>query len=219
VSALAAEERRFAREHVLVAAALVSLALGAWLGLVVAPAPAGMGDLGRIWCLHRPTLWLGVITLALVPGCALAALHSRLPDPAEWLVALVEVCVLLVLLTLLQTSLWARPTWGTYWIWDPRVTATSVVLVGLLAVLGLRAVVAEPRRRARWTAVGAILATLAGSIVYIALAAGPRPMPELGRPLDWPSALTWAAYLNGLGLAALAAWLVVRRVRLARARR
>jgi len=80
--------------------------------------------------------------------------------------AAIEVGVVLAFLLCCQGSIWAKPTWGVWWDWDPRLTTTAVLLFAFLGILALRKFVEDPARRAIWSAVATIIAYADVPIVY-----------------------------------------------------
>jgi len=79
-----------------------------------------------------------------------AAVGSLWTDRIGWdatVEASVEVGVLLNVLLLMQGSIWARPTWGVWWTWDPRLTTTAILAVSFVGVLVLRGLIGQPERR------------------------------------------------------------------------
>lgn len=72
-------------------------------------------------------------------------------------------------LTLALGMLWAKPTWGVWWAWDPRLTSTLVLFLLATAYLALRAFVDDPERRATWSATVGILGALNVPIVYMSV--------------------------------------------------
>jgi len=66
----------------------------------------------------------------------------------------------------LQGSIWARPTWGVWWDWDPRLTTTAVMFFAFVGILALRRFVEDPVKRATWSAVATIIAYVDVPIVY-----------------------------------------------------
>jgi len=109
-------------------AALGLLATGAWLGLVWSPPEAMMGDVYRIIYVHVPAMWMALIALTLNFGCCVAyLLHSSWKTDAL-AEATAEVGLLFGSYGLVLGSIWGKPTWGTYWDWDPRLTAMAIML-------------------------------------------------------------------------------------------
>jgi heme exporter protein C len=80
-----------------------------------------------------------------------------------------EVGVVFTTAVLLTGPLWARPVWGAYWSWDPRLTSYFVLWLLYLSYLVLRSYVAEPARRARYSAVLGIVAFLDVPLVYVSV--------------------------------------------------
>ena len=93
-------------------------------------------------------------------------------DSWKWdarLEASIEIGVVLALLLCARASIWAKPTWGVWWDWDPRLTTTAVMLFAFLGILALRAFVDDPVRRAIWSAVATIIAYADVPIVYFSV--------------------------------------------------
>ena len=148
---------------------LVLLAVGHYAGLFVAPPEAMMGDVGRILYVHVPTAWLALLTyfIAFIAACgALATGRDGWDATTE---AAVEVGVLLTALLLFQGSMWAKPTWGTYWTWDPRLTTTAIMGVAFTGVLVLRKLIHDHDRRRIVSSVATILAFVDVPIVYMSV--------------------------------------------------
>ena len=145
---------------------LVLLVIGHGLGLFVAPEEAMMGNVGRILYVHVPTAWVALVTylIAFVLACGSLWTSRRGWDAGTE--AAVEVGVLLNALLLCQGSIWAKPTWDTWWTWDPRLTTTAIMVVTFVGVLVLRSLVHRPSRRAMATAVATIIAFVNVPIVY-----------------------------------------------------
>jgi heme exporter protein C len=145
------------------------LAVAHYQGLFVAPAEATMGDVYRILYVHVPTAWL---VLVVYLWAFLAAIPSLWTGRRIWdarLEACVEVGLLLNCLVLIQGSIWARPTWGVWWTWDPRLTTTAVMLVSFVGVMVLRSMIQPPSRRAVVTAIATIIAFVDVPVVYMSV--------------------------------------------------
>lgn len=145
------------------------LVVAHYLGLFVAPREAMMGDVGRILYVHVPTAW-GALLFYL--GAFVAAIGSLWSGRRGWdaaTTAMVEVGTVMTFLLLVQGSLWARPTWGTYWTWDPRLTTSAVLAAAFGVVLLLRRLIDQPARRATATAVATIVAFVDVPIVYFSV--------------------------------------------------
>jgi heme exporter protein C len=149
--------------------ALPILLLGLYLGLVWAPPDAFMGDIQRIMYVHFPS-W---IATALAYGTAFVAsalyLLLRRPELDALAVAGVEVGAVFNASGVVTGAIWGRPTWGVYWTWDPRLTTTAIMLAIFVVYLLLRAFIEDPERRARVTAVVAIVGFVNVPIVYFSV--------------------------------------------------
>ena len=109
----------------MMALGLALLLWGSYWGLFLAPRETYMGDVQRIMYVHVPTAWnaLRVLTFAFV--CALGVLARGGWHWDARLDAALEAGVVLAILRCFQGSMWARPTWGVWWDWDPRLTTTA----------------------------------------------------------------------------------------------
>ena len=154
------------RANALIAAGVVLMVIGTWFGLFVAPPEQFMGNVQRIMYVHVPTAWNGLLALTVAFACAIFYLFK-----ADWkwdarMEASIEVGVVLGFLLCCQGSIWAKPTWGVWWDWDPRLTTTAVLVFAFLGILALRKFVEDPVRRAIWSAVATIIASVDVPIVY-----------------------------------------------------
>jgi len=207
------------REHLLLVLGLVLLSVGSYLGLAVAPPERYMGEVGRILYVHVPTAWIGLLAFTVGFVCAIVSLSTRAPRWDDALVGLLEVGVVFAAMLLIQGSIWAKPTWGVFWTWDPRLTTSAIMLVSFLGVLAMRAFVKDPPRRARWTAVGTIIAFLDVPIVYFSIKWWRTLHQPFSSPETVTSSMVWPLRINAVALLLIASWLVIRRARLARRHR
>jgi heme exporter protein C len=152
--------------YVFLALGVVCLAIGSWWGLFVAPPEQYMGEVQRIMYVHVPTAWNWMLAVIFAFIAAIAFLFS---SDYRWdarMEAGLEVGALLAFLLCCQGSIWAKPTWGVWWDWDPRLTSVAVLLFAILGILALRRFVEDPARRAIWSAVATIIASVDLPIVY-----------------------------------------------------
>jgi len=209
-------KKPFPREHFLGLFGLVLFAVGSWMGLVEAPPERYMGEVGRILYVHVPTAWIGLLAFTVGFGFAIASLRSRSLVWDDVLVGLVEVGVLFAAMLLIQGSIWARPTWGVFWTWDPRLTTSAIMLLSFVGVLAMRAFIKDPPRRARWTAVGTIIGFLDVPLVYFSIKWWRTLHQPFSSPETVAGSMVWPLRINAVALLCIGAWLVIRRARLAR---
>lgn len=144
----------------------LALALGAaW---VVAPTESTMGHAQRLLYLHVPAAWLGLLAFLVMAGSGLAYLARRDLSWDHWLQAAGELGWLCCGLALLTGSLWAYRAWGSWWEWDPRLTAAFLLWAISSGTLLVRAGIDDPHRRARVGAILAIVGALDVPLVVLA---------------------------------------------------
>ncbi len=200
---------------VLGAAAVAFFAWAQRYGLQTLPA-RDMGHLQKILYVHVPSAWIAFLSFFVVLVAAVWYLASR-ADAADRLAAsAAEVGTLLNGLVLVQGMIWAKPTWGVWWTWDPRLTSTLVLFLIFVGYLALRALVDDRERRARWSALVGILGALGVPVVYMSV----RWWRTLHQVQSTPSTMD-PSYATGLRLNAfavlfVAAYLVLLRRRVAR---
>jgi heme exporter protein C len=149
-----------------IAIGVILLLVGSYIGLFVAPAETYMKDVQRIMYVHVPTAWNGLLAMTFAFGCAVAFLfNSNLKWDAR-MEGAIEVGVLLAFLLCCQGAIWAKPTWGVWWDWDPRLTTTAVLVFAFLGILALRKFVDDPMKRAIWSSVATIIAFVDVPIIY-----------------------------------------------------
>ena len=137
--------------------ALLSLGLLALYGLVISPADVEMGDNVRLMYVHVPSatyLYLGCFITTVASGLWL---WKRTPGWDALAEAGAEVGLVFAAITLVTGSLWGRPTWGTYWTWDARLTSTAVLTALLVGYLALRRLDLDPDSRSTRAAVLGLL--------------------------------------------------------------
>jgi heme exporter protein C len=155
--------------YIFLALGAVLFAFGSYYGLFVAPRAAEMRDVQRIMYVHVPTAWNWMLSVLFAFWCAVAFLFN---NDSKWdarLAGGLEVGTLLAFLLCCQGSIWAKPTWGVWWDWDPRLTSTAVLLFAFLGILALRSFVDDPVKRAIWSSVATIIAAVDLPIVYMSV--------------------------------------------------
>jgi heme exporter protein C len=194
---------------------LALLVAGSWIGLFVAPAEQHMGDVQRIMYVHVPTAWNAMLAFTFAFACALAVLWR---GSWRWdcrLEASVEVGVVLAALLCVQGAIWARPTWGVWWDWDPRLTTTAVMLFAFIGILALRRFVEDPSRRAAWSAVATVIAYADVPLVYFSVRWWNSLHQMQSTPETVSSPFHLPLRLNAFGVLFLMSGLIVLRSRLA----
>lgn len=150
------------------AVTLLLLLVAVGLGLS-SPLDQNQGSLVRLMFVHVPTAWVSYLAYG---GTGLFGLLYLITRQRRWdrlALASGELGVLFTVATIVGGMLWAKPTWGTYWVWDARLTTTALSLVVYGGYLLIRAMIDDPERRARVSAVVGIVGTLYVPINYMAV--------------------------------------------------
>ena len=129
-----------------------------YLALSWVPPERYMGDTGRIFYVHVPQVWMALIGLSINFCCSIAFLFKKSFVTDSLAQASAEVGVFFGTVGVLLGAIWAKPTWGTWWTWDPRLTTAAILLVIYAGYLALRRFVEDPEKRATWSAVMGIVA-------------------------------------------------------------
>jgi len=143
----------------LAGATAIAFAIGIVMALN-APDDYQQGATVKIMFLHVPAAWLSMFCWALMSVAALGTLVWRHPLADVAAKAAAPIGAALTLMCLVTGSLWGRPMWGTYWVWDARLTSVLVLFLLYLGVLALYWTADEPSRGAR----GAAVLILVGAI-------------------------------------------------------
>src|SRR5206468_5918424 len=151
----------------IVATALSLLAM--WMGLVWAPTDAVQGDVYRVIYVHVPTAWLAYLAFVVVFLASIGWLWSRRPWFDALAVASAEIGVLFTGLFIVAGSIWAKPTWGVWWTWDPRLVTTAVMFVMYVGYLLLRSLSTDFDRRATRAAILGVILVLDVPIVHLSV--------------------------------------------------
>ncbi len=150
-----------------------------------APNDYQQGDTIKIMYLHVPSAWLGMLGWGVMTVAALGTLVWRHPLADVAAKAAAPIGAGFTLLCLVTGSLWGRPEWGTYWVWDARLTSELVLLLLYLGVIALWRTVEDPSRAARAVAI----LTLVGAI----------DLPIIKFSVDWWNTLHQGASVFRLG--------------------
>lgn len=146
---------------------LIAIGLGA--GLFVAPPDYLQGESVRIIYVHVPSAWLGMAGWGGIAVASLMQLVWRHPLAAVAARALAAPGALFTALCLVSGSLWGRPTWGTYWEWDGRLTSMLVLFFLYLAYMALAAAEAERDGEGRITAIFGLVGAINIPIIHFSV--------------------------------------------------
>ncbi|MCX7098581.1 MAG: heme ABC transporter permease [Methylococcales bacterium] len=150
----------------LTALMLALLAYGLYGGLVLAPADYQQGDSFRIIYVHVPAAWMSmfIYMMMAVSGAIGLIWHIKLAE-------IVSICsapigASFTLLALITGSLWGKPMWGTWWVWDARLTSELILLFLYLGVIGLYNAIEDKRTASRSVAILALVGVVNIPIIH-----------------------------------------------------
>jgi heme exporter protein C len=141
------------------------------LGMVFlfAPIEAVMGYVQKIFYFHISNAWVGMLgfLVAATSGVIYLVKKDLKWDIVEF--SAVEISLVFFLIAIVSGSIWAKPTWGTYWTWDARLTTAAILEMIYLAYLLLRQGIDDPERRARFSAVYTLIGAVSVPITFLSI--------------------------------------------------
>jgi heme exporter protein C len=157
--------------------------------LYLAPDDYQQGAAVKIMFIHVPAAWLGMFAWALMSAAALGTLVWRHPLADVAAKTAAPIGAAFTLMCLLTGSLWGRPMWGTYWVWDARLTSVLILFLMYLGVIALWRAIDDPTRAARATAVFTLVDAM--------------NLPLIKFSVDWWNTLHQGASVSRLGGSAI----------------
>lgn len=139
------------------AAAAAVIAYGLYLAFYVAPPDYQQGETARIMYIHVPSAWLAMGVYAMVAMSAFGFLVFRHPLADVSAKTAVPLGAAFTFLALVTGSLWGRPTWGTYWVWDARLTSVLILFFLYLGLMALRSSIEDDSLASKLTAILALV--------------------------------------------------------------
>ncbi|MBI4270572.1 MAG: cytochrome C assembly protein [Candidatus Rokubacteria bacterium RIFCSPLOWO2_12_FULL_71_22] len=200
--------------------ALLGLLAGLAAGFVVAPREVTQGNVQRIMYVHVPSVLVAYLAFAVVFVASIAYLARRLEAADRVAHASAEIGVLFNGITIVTGSIWGKPTWGTWWTWDARLTSVAILFVMYLGYLLLRGMIEDRERGARYAAVLGIVAALNIPLVHFSVLwwrtlHQPPSLLKAGPP-TMSSAIVVPLLVNLAAYALLYAYFLAKRVRILR---
>ena len=199
-------------------------AAGLYMGFFVAPTDATQGEVYRIIFIHVPAAWMSMLLYLVMAFWAAVgwAFRARLASMVARAIA--PTGAIFTFLALWTGALWGRPTWGTYWVWDARLTSVLVMFLIYVAYIALRASLDDETRAARAGAILALVGAINLPVVKFSVdwwntlhqgaAVFRAEGPSLAPVYLWPLLIMALAYMAAFG----SLWLVAIRVEVWRRR-
>ncbi len=150
-------------------AAAVCAVLGLYVGFVVAPTDFQQGQAYRIIFVHVPSAWMSMFIWLVMAFWSAVALAANTRLSAMMAQALAPTGAWMTFIALWTGAFWGRPTWGTYWAWDARMTSELILLFLYFGVIALRNAIDDPRRADRACALFTIVGAVNIPIIYFSV--------------------------------------------------
>ena len=150
------------------------LTLAGFLGLGIlvfgfTPPDALMGFSQKIMYIHVPSIWVTYLAFFIVFFCSIGFLWKRTEEFDQVAKASAEIGVIFCGLGIITGAIWGRPTWGTYWVWDARLTTTLLLFMIYVGYLVLRAFAEPGEKQARLAAIIGIIGFLDIPLIHLSV--------------------------------------------------
>jgi len=148
---------------------VVFCAIGLYISFFVAPTDQQQGEAYRIIFIHVPAAWMSMFIYVVMASWAGFGLAFNTRLSGMMASALAPTGALFTFIALWTGSLWGKPTWGTWWVWDARLTSELILLFLYFGFLALQAAIDAPRRADRAGAVLALVGVVNIPIIYFSV--------------------------------------------------
>ena len=149
--------------------ALILAVIGLYIGFFVAPTDATQGEAYRIIFIHVPAAWMSMVIYLAMAGWAALGLIMNTRLSFMMAQALAPTGAMFTFVALWTGAFWGRPTWGTWWVWDARLTSELILLFLYVGYISLTAAIEDTRRADRAGALLAIVGSINVPIIYFSV--------------------------------------------------
>jgi heme exporter protein C len=151
------------------AVAAVFMIAGLWLGRFGAPTDAPQGEVYRVIFIHVPAAWMSMFVYLVMAFWSAVGLVMNTRLSFMMARALAPTGAMLCVLALVTGSLWGKPTWGAYWVWDARLTSQLLLLFLYFGFMALTEAIEDPRRADKAGAIIALVGAVNVPIIYFSV--------------------------------------------------
>jgi heme exporter protein C len=149
--------------------AAILTAVGLFIGLLIAPTDFQQGDSYRIIFIHVPAAWMSMLIYLVMAFWAAIGLIFNARLASILALALAPTGALMTFIALWTGALWGKPTWGTWWVWDARLTSELILLFLYFGFMSLHASIDDTRKADRSAALLAIVGVINVPIIYFSV--------------------------------------------------
>ena len=139
-----------------------------YLIFLYVPTDANLGISQRIFYIHVPIAWLGMISIVIVAITSALYLWTKNPKWDDLAYSTAEYGMIFATLIIVTGAIWAKPVWGVWWTWDSKLTTTLILWFIYASYLILRAYGPKGIQQARYAAIIALIGAIDAPIIYLA---------------------------------------------------
>ncbi len=197
---------------ILGALSLIGMLLSIGMIFLYAPTDAIEGDAQRIFYFHVPIAWIGMLAFGVMTLGGIGYIVTK-REQWDWLArAAAEIGAVFITLALISGSLWGRTTWGAWWTWDPKLTATLILWFMYIGYIMLRSYMGRTSASAYAGAVLAIVGVVDVPIIYLSVQwwRGQHPTAEVGVPGALPPSVVLTLMISLVTFTLLYSFLMIQ---------
>jgi heme exporter protein C len=191
---------------------LVGMILSIGMIFLYAPTDYIEGDAQRIFYFHVPIAWIGMLAFGVMTLGGIGYIVTK-REQWDWLArAAAEIGAVFITLALITGSLWGRTTWGAWWTWDPKLTATLILWFMYIGYIMLRSYMGRTPASAYAGAVLAIVGVVDVPIIYLSVQwwRGQHPTAEVGVPGALPPSVVLTLMISLVTFTLLYSFLMIQ---------
>ena len=155
------------RSALLILSVLLML-VATYMIFVWVPTEQNLGVSQRIFYIHVPLAWVGMVSIVFVGVASVVHLSTKNDKWDAVAYSAAEIGVVFATLILITGALWAKPVWGVWWTWDPKLTTTLILWFIYVSYLMVRAYADEGSQARRFASVVALIGTVDAPLIYLA---------------------------------------------------
>lgn len=194
---------------------LIAIAVGLFGGLVLAPTDYQQGDSYRIIYIHVPSAWMSMFVYMFMAAMAAVGMIWRLKIADTMALVAAPIGAVFTALALATGSIWGKPTWGTWWVWDARLTSELILLFLYLGYLALYNAIEDPRTAARAAGILALVGVVNIPIIHYSVewwhTLHQGPILDVSKGFSLQGSMVWPLLTTMAGFQFMFFWLLLRR--------
>lgn len=203
---------------IFVIAAVIFLVAGLYIGFFVAPTDFQQGEAYRIIFIHVPAAWMSMFLYVVMAFWAAIGLAFNTRLSSMFATAIAPTGAMFTFLALWTGALWGKPMWGTWWVWDARLTSELILFFLYIGFMSLQAAIDDPRRADKAGAIIAIVGVVNIPIIYFSVQWWNTLHQGASVSINQAPAMA-TTMLTGMLIMVLASWMysiavILKRVRL-----